>query len=394
MPSKSILHKQIDFLVGKRRGGDVASASMMRVFATIILPFLFFRSNSILMLLKSDPQHSSNINMNNIFGVGVSALTTTTKNAIVPVRYASHSFSLSSLSPTNANNIGSQLRFFSKGVQTDEQEQNLENIPDIQELGGTIRMWSKMKSLNAPSDASTFLREAPSRAITRRLATTMLLSIFVVGLPPAIAFDNGITDMPLYRTQPKNPGTRPALGLQSNGKLAKCDYAPNCFSTSGNESHLLKLWKPKAGSNAMGELLETIEAYPPGQARIDKGGFSIITASANYLYVQFESLKIGFIDDVEFAVTDGEVQVRSSSRIGFLDLGVNAKRLNWISAELRVKGWTAPKITEEDYPDSFPMMPFTYDDYIRSVLSPLECPISSDPLTCGGPSLKPTPLPK
>ena len=77
----------------------------------------------------------------------------------------------------------------------------------------------------------------------------------------------------------------------------------------------------------MDELLEIIQAYPPGQARIDKGGFSIITARDDYLYVQFESLKIGFIYDVEFAVTDGEVQVRSSSRIGFLDLGVNAKLL-------------------------------------------------------------------
>ena len=49
--------------------------------------------------------------------------------------------------------------------------------------------------------------------------------------------------------------------------------------------------------------------------------------------------------DVEFAVKDGEVQVRSSSRLGFLDLDVNAKRLNWISADLRAKGWTAPAIT-------------------------------------------------
>ena len=82
---------------------------------------------------------------------------------------------------------------------------------------------------------------------------------------------------------------------------------------------------------------------------------------------------MGFVDDVEFAVGDGEVQVRSSSRLGFLDLGVNAKRLNWISAELRSKGWTAPAITRVDYPDYFAMLPFSFDDYIRSVLSPLDC---------------------
>ena len=85
---------------------------------------------------------------------------------------------------------------------------------------------------------------------------------------------------------------------------------------------------------------------------------------------------------VEFAVRDGEVQVRSSSRLGFLDLGVNAKRLNWISAALRAKGWTAPAITRVDYPDYFETLFFTFDDYIRSVLRPLDCPVPTIPTQC------------
>ena len=226
----------------------------------------------------------------------------------------------------------------------------------------------------------------PMPTITRRLAIGGLLSPFVAALRPASAFDNGVPDMELYRNKTKNPGTQPALGLRDNGKLASCDEGLNCFSTSGDEAYLLKLWKPRAGSNAMGELLETIKSYPPGQAKVDKGGFSIISASTDYLYVQFESMKHGFIDDVEFAVTDNqEVQVRSSSRLGELDLGVNAKRLNWISAELRAKGWTAPAITKEDYPDYFPTLVFTYDDYIRSVLSPLDCLVPALPLSCKDP---------
>mmetsp|Transcript_30474 Transcript_30474/g.50480 ORF Transcript_30474/g.50480 Transcript_30474/m.50480 type:complete len:273 (+) Transcript_30474:62-880(+) len=223
----------------------------------------------------------------------------------------------------------------------------------------------------------------------RRLAAAGLLSTFVAGLHPANAFENGINEMAQYRTQAKlagwstYPGTQPMLGLQGNGKLASCNYELNCFSTSGDDSHLLKQWRPKAGSNAMGDLMEAVKAYPPFQARIDGGGFKIITASSDYLYVQFESLRKGFIDDVEFAITQaGGVQVRSSSRIGYLDLGVNAKRLNWISASLRDKGWTAPVITKEDYPEYFQLLNFTYDDYIRSVLSPQTCPSPSDPLNC------------
>ena len=216
-------------------------------------------------------------------------------------------------------------------------------------------------------------RSLPTPLIARRLAAAGLLSAVVAGPRLAAAFGNGVPEMAEYRTLAKNPGTQPVLGLQRNGKLAKCDYEPNCFSTSGDEAHLLKPWKPKAGSNAMDELLEAIRAYPPGQANVDKGGFAIITAHADYLYVQFESLKWGFIDDVEFAVNDGVVQVRSSSRLGFLDLGVNAKRLNWISAELRAKGWTAAAITRAEYPDYFSMLPFSFDDYIRSVLTPMDC---------------------
>ena len=69
---------------------------------------------------------------------------------------------------------------------------------------------------------------------------------------------------------------------------------------------------------------------------------------------QFESLRKGFIDDVEFFVNkDNSVQVRSSSRLGFLDLGVNAKHLNWISANLRDKGWSGPPSSRTISPITF-----------------------------------------
>ena len=236
----------------------------------------------------------------------------------------------------------------------------------------------------------------PTPSVTRRVAAAGLLASFVAGLRPSAAFDNGVPEMALFANFTKYPGTQPSLGLQRDGKLRRCEYAPNCYSTSGDEYARLKLWKPSPGSDAMGELLETIQAYPPGQNKVDKGGFSIINASADYLYVQFESLKLGFIDDVEFAVTGGAVQVRSSSRLGFLDLEVNAKRLNYISKQLRAKGWTAPAIKPADYPEHFLQafqLTFTYDDYIRSVVSPLECPCPSEPMACGGPSLRPPPDP-
>ena len=105
----------------------------------------------------------------------------------------------------------------------------------------------------------------------------------------------------------------------------------------------------------MTELKQLIESYRPGQNGVDGGGFEIQTFDADkrYMYVQFEALKNGYIDDVEFAILDDttqDVQVRSSSRIGYLDFGVNAKRLNWIATALRKKGWKAEGIDFAKHP--------------------------------------------
>merc|ERR1712108_18921 len=102
--------------------------------------------------------------------------------------------------------------------------------------------------------------------------------------------------------------------------------------------------------------------YPPGQRGIDGGGFEVqrFDSGAGYLYAQFESLKKGYIDDVEFVVRGdgdgsaaGEVRVRSASRVGYLDFGVNAKRLNKIAEDLVALAparWTAPKISADAFP--------------------------------------------
>jgi hypothetical protein len=92
-----------------------------------------------------------------------------------------------------------------------------------------------------------------------------------------------------------------------------------------------------------------VNAYKPGQSNIDGGGFNIVTFNpkSGYIYAQFESLKNGFIDDLEMAVVGKDsnvVEVRSSSRLGYLDFGVNAKRLNYLAKALREKGWDAPGV--------------------------------------------------
>ena len=45
--------------------------------------------------------------------------------------------------------------------------------------------------------------------------------------------------------------------------------------------------------------------------------------------------------------------VRSASRVGQTDFGVNAARLNFISAALRKQGWAIDEITPKTHPDYF-----------------------------------------
>jgi len=179
------------------------------------------------------------------------------------------------------------------------------------------------------------------------------------------AFDNAIPDKAKYKDRPKQRGPKPSdLGVLNRGEslgdgLKTCSPGVNCFTTSGDPDfdkfYLLSPWAPpKNADNAIEQITAVINEYPPGQNGIDGGGFKVIKSDSNYVYTQFESLKNTYIDDVEFAKTkDNTILVRSSSRLGYLDYGVNTKRLNWISKKLRDNGWTAPEITPRDFPDYF-----------------------------------------
>jgi uncharacterized protein (DUF1499 family) len=62
----------------------------------------------------------------------------------------------------------------------------------------------------------------------------------------------------------------------------------------------------------------------------------IITETENYLYAEFTSKLMGFVDDVEFLLDDSAkvIHVRSASRLGKSDLGVNRQRIETIRAKL------------------------------------------------------------
>lgn len=58
-------------------------------------------------------------------------------------------------------------------------------------------------------------------------------------------------------------------------------------------------------------------------------GATVITAEPGYLYAQFRTPLMHYVDDVEFALDEaaGVIQMRSASRLGSKDFGTNRKRL-------------------------------------------------------------------
>ena len=123
-------------------------------------------------------------------------------------------------------------------------------------------------------------------------------------------------------------GKRPAnIGIVS-GKLAACPSSPNCVSSfSQDAEHKIEpLGYTSSPAEAMVKLKGAIDSY---------GKTKIITATDNYLYAEFTSALMGFVDDVEFLVDDAAqvIHVRSASRLGESDMGVNRSRIEAIRTQ-------------------------------------------------------------
>lgn len=56
----------------------------------------------------------------------------------------------------------------------------------------------------------------------------------------------------------------------------------------------------------------------------------------NYIYAEFKSRTLGFVDDVEFFLPEEQavLHVRSASRVGYDDLGKNKRRVEWVRKQL------------------------------------------------------------
>jgi uncharacterized protein (DUF1499 family) len=105
------------------------------------------------------------------------------------------------------------------------------------------------------------------------------------------------------------------LGV-TNGRLAPCRRTPNCVSSQADPADAEHYIAPLKGS--MEAVRRAVEAMPRT---------TVISATSNYLYAEFRSKLLGYVDDVEFFYDGAAIQVRSASRLGRRDFGVNRNRV-------------------------------------------------------------------
>ncbi len=121
------------------------------------------------------------------------------------------------------------------------------------------------------------------------------------------------------------PGTPPTnLGVKA-GKLAPCPSSPNCVSSQSRDAQhrIDPLTYTGEGKTAFANLQQVVAKQERTR---------ILEATDTYLYAEFSTPLLGFVDDVEFWLDEanGLIQVRSASRLGESDLGVNRKRIETI----------------------------------------------------------------
>ncbi|MFB9886326.1 DUF1499 domain-containing protein [Balneatrix alpica] len=121
-----------------------------------------------------------------------------------------------------------------------------------------------------------------------------------------------------------------AMGLDSAGELQACPNKPNCvLSTATDASHIAPLPLQQDVSASWVRLQQLIQAQGGELKRVEE----------DYLAAEFQSALFGFVDDLEAKLdaSNGVIQLRSASRVGYSDLGVNRKRIEAIRQQWRME---------------------------------------------------------
>ena len=162
-----------------------------------------------------------------------------------------------------------------------------------------------------------------------RVLKRLLLGVAALGLLVLLAAQLGA----FGGTPPNELGVR-------DGRLKPPSKTPNSVSSQADmwaqhpmrgDARIAPLALQGSGAQTMAKLRRIVEAMP---------GAQVVQSRDDYLYVQFTTRWMKFIDDAEFWFDPnaGVVQLRSASRVGRKDFGVNRARIEAIRQALAAGG--------------------------------------------------------
>jgi uncharacterized protein (DUF1499 family) len=110
-------------------------------------------------------------------------------------------------------------------------------------------------------------------------------------------------------------------------RISPCPESPNCVSSQSTDSaHFIEPLRYIGNlADARQKLIKLLE---------NSKRTHLIRVETDYIHAEFRSLIFSFVDDVEFYFSseDRIVHVRSASRTGYYDFGVNRRRVERLRA--------------------------------------------------------------
>jgi apolipoprotein D and lipocalin family protein len=171
----------------------------------------------------------------------------------------------------------------------------------------------------------------PSRSYLWILSRTTKMDeaiyLKLVNRAAALGFDTaGLIRVEHDRTvEIQLPGGGAKMASKAAKKLTPCPDTPNCVSSlAEDKDHFIEPISYE-GENAVAqhELLGILNSFKRVR---------VVRIEENYIHAEFVSFIFRFVDDVEFYFDDANktIQMKSASRVGYSDLGVNRRRIEKI----------------------------------------------------------------
>lgn len=113
------------------------------------------------------------------------------------------------------------------------------------------------------------------------------------------------------------------LGV-TDGRLARPKSTPNCVSSQADPADAEHYIAPIAFKGATADAMAAVK-----KAVASMEGSTVVREEAGYLYAEYRTRLLKYVDDVEFVhdAKQGVIHVRSASRLGRRDFGVNRERV-------------------------------------------------------------------